>query len=268
LTARVIANRIWQNHFGQGLVRTANDFGTHGEPPSHREMLDWLARSLVEHGWRMKPIHRMIVQSSVYRQSSRSPDATQPLLADPDNRMLWKFPRRRLSAEEIRDSLLAVSGRLNDALGGSSVMVPVNEELVGLLYDPLQWQVTEDKTEHDRRSVYLIAKRNLRLPLLEAFDAPALQTSCPRRESSTHAPQALALLNGDVANEMASALAVRLAKECGTDPGRLVDRGFWLALGRKPNQAEQELSLEFLQEQSIKEFALALINLNGFVYVQ
>lgn len=268
LTGRVIANRIWQNHFGQGLVRTANDFGTHGEPPSHRDLLDWLARSLVEHGWHMKPIHRMIVLSSVYRQSSRSPDATQPLLADPDNRMLWKFPRRRLSAEEIRDSLLAVSGRLNEELGGPSVMVPVNDELVGLLYDPLQWQVTKDQSEHDRRSVYLIAKRNLRLPLLEAFDAPALQTSCPRRQSSTHAPQALALLNGDFANEMASALADRLAKECGTDSGRVIDRGFWLALGRGPNQAERELSTEFLREQSLKEFALALINLNGFVYVQ
>jgi hypothetical protein len=132
----------------------------------------------------------------------------------------------------------------------------------------VQWQVTKDRSEHDRRSVYLIAKRNLRLPLLEAFDAPALQTSCPKRESSTHAPQALALLNGGFANEMATSLAERLHEECGTDFGRIVDRGFWLALGRPPQEAERKLSIEFLQSQSLKEFAVALINLNGFVYVQ
>lgn len=268
LTARVFANRIWQQHFGQGLVRTANDFGTHGEPPSHRDLLDWLATALVQHGWQMKPIHRLIVLSSTYRQSSHAPDATQPLVADPDNRMLWRFSRRRLSAEEIRDSLLAVSGQLNDKLGGPSVMVPVEAELVGQLYNPLQWQVAKDQSEYDRRSVYLIAKRNLRLPLLEAFDAPALQTSCPRRESSTHAPQALALLNGDFANEAALALAERLSRECGADARQLVDRGFRLALGREPSDAERDLSLAFLREQSLTEFALALMNLNGFVYVQ
>ncbi len=268
LTARVIANRIWQNHFGSGLVRTPNDFGTHGDSPSHPELLDWLATTLVVQGWQMKPMHRLIVLSSTYRQSSRAPEATQPLLADPDNRLLWRFPRRRLSAEEIRDSLLAVSGRLNNRLGGSSVMIPVEEELVGLLYNPSQWQVTMDRTEHDRRSIYLIAKRNLRLPLLEVFDAPAMQTSCSRRESSTHAPQALALLNGQFANEMAAAMARRLTQECGENSDLLVERAFWLALGRKPTIAERELSLAFLQGQSLKEFALAIINLNGFVYVQ
>jgi hypothetical protein len=268
LTARVIVNRIWQQHFGTGLVRTANDFGTNGDPPRHPELLDWLAKTFVENGWRMKPIHRMIVLSSTYRQSSRSQNPAEYLLADPDNRLLWRFPRRRLSAEEIRDSLLAVSGRLNPKLGGASVMVPVEEELVELLYNPSQWQVTPDENEHNRRSIYLIAKRNLRLPFMEAFDAPALQTSCPRRESSTHAPQALALLNGRFANEMAAAFARRLGQECGDDPPRLVERAFWLALGRRPTDSERELSVEFLADQSLKEFALAVLNLNGFVYVQ
>ncbi len=184
LTARVIANRIWQHHFGNGLVRTPNDFGTHGDPPSHRALLDWLAMTLRDHEWRLKPIHRLIVLSSTYRQSSRSPKAGDALVEDPQNRLLYQFPRRRLSGEEIRDSLLAISGRLNTNFGGESVLVPVPEELIGLLYNPSQWQVTKDEREHNRRSIYLIAKRNLRLPFLEAFDAPALQTSCPRGKAA------------------------------------------------------------------------------------
>lgn len=268
LTARVIANRIWQHHFGQGLVRTPNDFGTHGDPPSHPALLDWLAHKLVESEWRLKPIHRLIVLSGTYRQSSHSPRAAQVVPEDPDNRMLWQFPRRRLSAEEIRDALLAVSGRLNPKFGGASVLVPVHEDLIKLLYKPSQWQVTEDEAEHNRRSIYLIAKRNLRLPFLEAFDAPALQTSCPRRETSTHAPQALAMLNGPFTNEMAAAFAARLMRESGPSSEQQVERGFWLAVGRPPTARERELSLEFLREQSLQEFTLALFNLNGFVYVR
>ncbi len=163
--------------------------------------------------------------------------------------------------------MLAVSGRLNPAAGGPSVLVPVDPELVGLLYKPAQWQVTSDCAEHDRRSVYLIAKCNLRLPFMEAFDAPALQTSCPVREASTHAPQVLELLNGSFANEMAAAFAERLTRECDGDPQQIVERAFWLALGRGPTEAERELSLDFLRDQPLQEFALAIFNLNGFVYV-
>lgn len=268
LTARVIVNRVWQHHFGTGLVRTPNDFGTHGDPPSHPALLDWLAKTLVEQDWRLKPIHRLIVLSSTYRQSSRSPMSAKVLNADPENRMLWRFPRRRLSGEEIRDSVLSVSGRLNKKFAGESVLVPVPEEMIALLYKPSQWQVTEDKSEHNRRSIYLIAKRNLRLPFLEAFDAPALQTSCPHRETSTHAPQALAMLNGQFVNEMAAAFAARLMRECGRSSKPQVERAFWLALGRPPTPRERELSLGFLRDQSLQEFALAMFNLSGFVYVQ
>ncbi len=265
LTARVIVNRLWQHHFGAGLVKTPNDFGTRGAPPSHPKLLDWLARTLVENGWRLKPMHRLIVLSNTYRQSS---DIRTPRTEDPENRLLWRFNRRRLSAEEIRDAMLAVAGRLNLAAGGPSVMVPVDPELVGLLYKPSQWNVTEDITEHDRRSIYLIAKRNLRLPFMEAFDAPGLQTSCPVRETSTHAPQALELLNGRFANEMAAAFASRLARECDGDPYRIVERAFRLAAGRGPTETERELSLDFLRDQPLPEFALAVFNLNGFIYVR
>ena len=268
LTARVIVNRLWQHHFGIGLVQTANDFGTHGDPPSNARLLDWLAMTLVENGWQLKPIHRMIVLSNTYQQSTDSPFAAEYANSDPENRLLWRFTRRRLAAEEIRDAMLSISGRINLKAGGASVMVPVDEDLVNLLYKPSQWEVTQNEAEHYRRSIYLIAKRNLRLPFMEAFDAPALQTSCPRRESSTHAPQTLEMLNGRFANEMAAALAMRLADECGERREVIVERAFWLAVGRAPTNLERALSLDFLREHPLSAFALAVFNLNGFVYVQ
>ena len=273
LTARVIVNRLWQHHFGMGLVKTVNDFGTKGDRPSHPELLDWLAATLVEGGWRLKPIHRLILLSGTYRQSSRvgrgSPDPA-PYAAgrdDPENRLLWRFNRRRLEAEEIRDAMLAVSGRLNARAGGLSVMVPVAPGIVSLLLKPSQWRVARDEAEYDRRSIYLIAKRNLRLPFMETFDAPALLTSCGRRESSTHAPQALELLNGRLANELAEAFADRLRKETGGEPRRTIDRAYRLALGRPPTPREKALAMEFLRDQPLAEFTLALFNLNGFLYV-
>lgn len=268
LTARVLVNRVWARHFGQGLVKTLNDFGTKGERPSHPELLDWLTRRFVQDGWRLKPLHRMIVLSASYRQSDRSSFAESASRSDPEGRFLWRFHPRRLSAEEVRDAMLAVSGRLNPRAGGPSVMVPVDPSLVNLLYKPSQWQVTEPITEHDRRSIYLFAKRNLRLPFLETFDAPAAQSSCSRRESSTHAPQALELLNGDLSNNLARALADRVRAESGGDLGIAVDRTFRLALGRGPSESERETSLRFLREQPLEEFTLAVFNLNGFLYVR
>jgi Protein of unknown function (DUF1553)/Protein of unknown function (DUF1549)/Planctomycete cytochrome C len=268
LTSRVLVNRLWQDHFGIGLVKTVNDFGTRGDRPSHPELLDWLARTLVEGGWRLKPIHRLMVLSSTYQQSGRSPIAAEALRSDPENRLLWHAGRRRLTAEEIRDAMLATSGRLNLKASGPSVMVPVDPGLVKLLYQPSQWQAAASLVEHDRRSIYLFAKRNLRLPFFETFDAPTSLASCARRESSTHAPQALELLNGRLSNDLAAAFARRLASESSGDPARLVDRAFRLALGRPPTTDERAISIEYLRDQTPEEFALALFNLNGFLYVQ
>jgi hypothetical protein len=163
--------------------------------------------------------------------------------------------------------MLAVSGQLNGKSAGPSVILPVDSELTGQLYKPSQWAVTARESEQNCRSVYLIAKRNLRLPFMEVFDQPALQTSCGRRESSTHAPQALELLNGRISNSLASAFAKRLEAEAGPDPSRQIDRAFWLAAGRPPTPQEERLALEFLQGQSLKEFALAVFNLNAALYV-
>ncbi len=277
LTARVIVNRLWQQHFGVGLVKTANDFGLKGEKPSDPELLDGLAATLIDNGWRLKPLHRLMVLSAAYRGGSgegRGASGEQnKATALPSTSPLAPHPSpllrlRRLSAEEIRDAMLAVSGRLNPKAGGPSVIVPVDPELVDLLYKPSQWAITSDVSEHDRRSVYLIAKRNLRLPFFENLDAPALQTSCARRESSTHPPQALELLNGTLANDLAQAFAKRLERDCGNDREKTVDRAFRLALGRAPRVKERERSLMFLHEQPLSEFALAMFNLNEFLYVR
>jgi hypothetical protein len=147
-------------------------------------------------------------------------------------------------------------------------MLPVEPEIIRLLMKPSQWQVSRNPAEFDRRTIYLIAKRNLRLSFLESFDAPALQTSCPRRQSSTHSPQALELLNGRLSNDLARSFARRLVAETGGAPERLVPRAYLLALGRNPTRQEQAIALEFLREQPIEEFTLALFNLNGFLYVQ
>ena len=267
LTARVMVNRIWQYHVGQGIVRTANDFGFNGERPSHPELLDFLANEFVDSGWSVKHMHRLIVLSQSYRQSSRPVHEAAGIKKDPENRLLWRFSRRRLQAEEIRDAMLAVSGKLNTRRGGRSIIVPVEEGLVKLLYKPSQWEVAEDRSEHYRRSVYLMAKRNLRVPFMEVFDQPALQTSCYRRESSTHAPQALELLNGELSNELAAAFAERLESEVGPDKTQQVERAYLLAAGRDLTEQERKLGVEFLDEQPLREFALAMFNLNSFLYL-
>ena len=267
LTPRVMVNRIWQQHFGMGLVRTANDFGLNGAWPSHPELLDWLATEFIRGAWRPKSIHRLILNSNAYLQSHESTARRRAEKLDPNNELVWHHSRRRLSAEEVRDAMLCVSGRLNPQMGGPSVIVPVDPEMVGLLYDPDQWEVTDDSSQHDRRSIYLMAKRNLRLPFLEVFDQPDLLTSCARREQSTHAPQALELLNGPLANDLAKSLGERLRSECAGDVSKSIERAFELATGRRPSPRQQELATEFLKDHPLSEFALAMFNLNAFLYV-
>jgi len=275
LTARVMVNRIWEYHFGRGIVATPNDFGRMGERPTHPELLDYLANEFVSNGYSVKHIHRLILLSNAYRQSSVISEQSTALEKDPDNKLLWRFNRRRLDAEELRDTMLAVAGNLNSDAGGPSVIVPIEKELVSALYKPSQWQVTPDAAQHNRRSVYLIAKRNLRLPLLEVFDAPDTLVSCPRRESSTHAPQALELLNGSFSNREAKVLAARLVAESSSAYRGQIDLAYRLAAGRAPTRRELQLGLEFLRKESKRsgeqrareEFSLAVFNLNAFLYV-
>jgi hypothetical protein len=268
LTARVLVNRIWLGHFGSGIVGTPNDYGRMGMRPTHPELLDYLANKFVEGGFRMKPIHRMILLSNTYQQAYVS---TPPKLAvekDPKNKLLWSFPRHRLDAEQLRDTMLAASGTLNPRQYGRSVIVPIEPELVNLLYKPSQWEVTPDSKEHARRSIYIFHKRNMRLPFLEVFDSPDALLSCARRETSTHAPQGLELLNGTLTQQVSAAMAERLLREAGPSPARQIDRAFRLAYGRPPSEAERVASMRFLDRSPLREFALAIFASNDFLYVK
>ncbi len=272
LTARVMVNRLWQHHFGRGIVGTPNDFGFRGQAPTHPELLDWLARDFVKQGWSLKQMHRLMVLSNTYRQTSRLPNDSATRKSDPDNRLFSRMNRRRLEGEAIRDFVLAASGRLNREVGGPSVRVPLEAAVYELIFtegepDDL-WPITPDPRAHCRRSLYLFAKRNVRLPLMEAFDQPDSLTSCPVRPVSTFAPQALIMLNGPFMQECSSDFARRLRRERPDDPQAQVELAYRLALGRPPKEAERQLIADFFASKgNLEDFCLALLNSNDFLYV-
>jgi hypothetical protein len=265
LTARVVVNRVWQGHFGRGLVPTANDFGTAGEPPTHPELLDWLAARFVAVGWRLKPLHRMIVLSSAYQTSAlASADAVR---ADPKNVLLGRWRQRRLEAEAVRDSMLAVSGRLNSEQSGPSMYPTLARAVLEGQSRPGEGWGKSDERQQARRSVYIYVKRVLAVPELELLDAPDTTTSCEARPVSTTAPQALTFLNGAFANEQAGRFAERLRREAGDDPAAQVRRAFELALCRPPRDEELKTSVAFVERQRLEAFCLVVLNLNEFVYL-
>jgi hypothetical protein len=265
LFGRVMVNRIWTGHFGAGIVRTPNDFGRQGEPPTHPELLDWLTTEFAGQGWSMKKMHRLIMLSSTYRASSVADETA--LKTDPDNRFLSRMPRRRLDGDSLRDTILAVAGSLNLKMGGVGVIPPLTKEEILAARFPNLWPANPDPAEHNRRSVYLQMKRSLTLPLLQIFDAPDSATSCPQRERSTVAPQALALMNGEFAVAQSEKFAERVKKVAGDSPEAAVETGFKLAFGRAPSAAERDTGLEYLKRNTLARLCLLLFNMNEFVYV-
>ncbi|WP_241179952.1 DUF1549 and DUF1553 domain-containing protein [Humisphaera borealis] len=272
--ARVIANRVWQYHFGRGIVATSNDFGLAGDKPTHPELLDWLAADLIDGGWKLKRLHRQIVLSAVYQQSAgyaQIPDA------DPDNDLLWRWPTRRLESEAIRDSMLAVSGKLNPEMFGPPIFPPAAQRVVGTSAQS-DWGNSDDR-EASRRSVYVFQKRSIPLPELEILGIPDSTMSTDVRPVATTALQALLLMNSRFASEQAATLAERVAKEAGNDPTAQVNRAFELAMARPPRTEELEAALAYLAtsaEPEIKasvklsplgSFCLVLLNSNEFLYV-
>jgi hypothetical protein len=245
LTARVMMNRLWQQHFGRGIVATPGDFGVQGESPTHPELLDWLAREFVERGWSLKTMHRLLVTSATYRQAGRTNAAASRV--DPENRLLWRANRRRLEGEALRDALLSVSGTLNPREGGASVFPELPPELA---VGKGSWPVSNDPAERNRRSVYVFVKRNLRYPLFSTFDAPDGNETCSRRYATTTAPQALMLLNSKLVFDQARAFAGRVLREAGPQPEQVTDRAVRLALGRAPADDEREALLAFLTKQT------------------
>jgi hypothetical protein len=277
LVARVMVNRIWQHHFGKGIVATANDFGTVGEPPTHPELLDWLAAEFVARGWSVKALDRLIVLSNTYRLSAASsPDAAR---LDPKATLLGRWRPRRLEAEAVRDGMLAVSGRLNPQMHGPGVCPPLPRAVLEGQSRPGDGWSKSDERQAARRSVYIFVKRSLAVPELEVLDAPDTTSSCEQRIVSTVAPQALTFLNGDFANEQARRLAERLRREVGSDPAAQVRYAFELALCRPPRAEELRAALDFLtaqereiaagdtRQRALAAFCLVLLNTNEFVYL-
>jgi hypothetical protein len=261
LTARVLVNRLWQHHFGRGLVRTASDFGIRGERPTHPELLDWLATELVAQGWSIKAMHRLMLLSATYQQSAAA--STDALAKDPDNNLFSRMNRLRLEGEIIRDSLLAISDRLNPQMGGPGVFPLVPPEAKK---EARGWVVSTNAQDQVRRSVYIFARRNLRFPFLEAFDLPDSNQSCPKRERSTTAPQALVLLNASDVVEASRALAARVAAMATTADDQIT-AAFRLALGRLPTTTERQRAHAFLEHSPLSELCRGLFNLNEFVYL-
>ncbi len=259
LVARVAVNRVWQHHFGRGLVATPNDFGKMGERPTHPELLDWLATDFIEHGWSLKHLHQRILSSKTWQQTSHDvssdPNWEKRLAIDPDGKLLSRRMRIRLSGEAIRDAMLQITGQLNLKPGGPGFRPPLPDEVTVTLLKN-QWPVTPDVKEHTRRSVYLFARRNLRYPLFDVFDRPDGNLSCARRHVSTTAPQSLMLLNSEFSNQCAKALAARMDS-----------RVFELVLGRSATPEESGMADEFIAQEGREAFALAMFNLNEFVFL-
>jgi mono/diheme cytochrome c family protein len=250
LTSRVIVNRVWMNHFGRGLANTPADFGSLGEKPSHPELLDWLARDFMAGGWRLKRLHKLIMTSTAYRQSSaRDPGKAQ---LDPDDRLYWRMPVRRLDAEALRDRILAATGVLNRKMFGSPV--PVKEDTVGQIVVGLDVPAAgaEPPIAHEafRRSIYIQVRRSQPLAMLHAFDQPVMETNCERRTVSTVATQSLMLMNSDFILQQSGYLAARIRKEAVGGPAQQVQAAWQLALARPPEPAELERALAFLAAQA------------------
>ncbi len=274
LTARVIVNRIWQHHFGRGIVPTPNDFGQFGEKPTHPELLDWLASEFMDGGWHFKKMHKLILMSSAYRMASTADP--KGLSVDPGNSLLWRFNMRRLTAEEVRDSFLSVSGKLNFKMYGPSVFPKIPKEVMAGQSVPGQGWSLSPPDEASRRGVYVHLKRSLLVPILSQFDQADTDSSCPVRYTTTVPTQALGLLNGEFSNEQAAALAERLQKEAGDLVGQ-VRLAIRLTAARSPGDDEVKKDVDFIRDQrgkfkltefeALRRYCLLAMNANEFVYL-
>ena len=283
LTSRVMVNRIWQHHFGQGLVSTPSDFGLNGARPTHPALLDWLASEFIRSKWSVKHLHRQILFSSTYRQSSHvDPQVREKMRdVDPANRYLWRFSLRRMEAELIRDSILQASGNLNLSMYGLGVRPRIHPSVLATSTTRKWPIVLRETSRHWRRSVYIFIKRSVMMPMLESFDAPTTTQSCERRITTTVATQALQLLNDEFSNEQSAMMADRIRRLAENDADKQIRQVYWLGLSRPPTGDEINMCRQFLAQQrrfhrakkNANRLALAdlchvIINLNEFVYIR
>jgi cytochrome c553 len=275
LTARVIVNRVWQHHFGRGLVRTASNFGELGTPPTHPELLDFLALWLVEHNWQLKPLHRLILTSNTYRLSSAGDE--KALAVDPTNDLFWRFDMRRLSAEEIRDAMLVAAGTFNPAMYGPGMYPKLSQELLQTQSRPGEGWDESTPAEQARRSIYIHVKRSLLPPMLTAFDFPDVDATCEGRFVTTQPGQALAMLHGEFANEQAGKLAMRVKAAAGGDVREQVAESIRVTLQRAATAEEVADGTRLIEQltrkggqsadDALKYWCLAVLNLNEFMYL-
>ena len=287
LTPRVFVNRVWQYHLGAGIVATSGDFGVNGSGASHPELLDYLAGRFIDGGWRLKPLHRLIVLSRTYRTSTVHPGSESCEKVDPENRLLWRAHYRRLEAEALRDALLAVSGRLRTAMGGPGFFEEIPDEM-GRNFPFFKW-LPSDEEQRRRRSLYIFQRRNLVVPMLEAFDSADPSQSCERRRTSVTTPQVFHLLNGRFAVRASRHFAERVIREVGSDRRAQVERIFRLAFARPPGDKEMDVCRRLLAEQlddrrrvsgadrtaqaesyveALADLCLVVFNANEFLYLE
>jgi hypothetical protein len=289
LTSRVIVNRVWQHHFSEGIVATPSDFGQMGARPTHPELLDWLADWFARDAdWSLKRLHRLVVMSQTYRQSSgfrvqgSGKDVSDPIpeprtlnpFPDPENKLLSHFPYRRLDVEAIRDSMLAVAGNMNQQMYGPAVYLPIPAAAVEAHTDQEAAWKAQGEPEIDRRTVYAYVKRTLLVPMLETLDFCDTTSSTDKRAITSIAPQALTLYNGDFVNRQAAKFAQRLAREAGDDPAKQITLAYRLALCRDPTEQELTTMRAFLaqeaaatdRQQALVQLCRVILNLNEFVY--
>jgi mono/diheme cytochrome c family protein len=274
LTARVMVNRIWQHHFGRGIVGSSNNFGNIGDKPTHPELLDWLATRFMQGGWKLKSMHKLIMLSSAYQMSSQSSE--KELAADPANKLYWRFKMRRLSSEELRDSVHAANGSINLKMGGPSIYPIIPQEVFAGQSRPGAGWGNSSAEERARRAVYIFIKRSLVEPLMADFDFADVDSTCPVRFVTTQPTQALSLLNSEFMNRQAAVFAEFLKKEAGADSARQVELGLARVTQRTPTPTEVDRGVGLIEslkkdgvpdDVALKYYCLALFNLNEFLYL-
>lgn len=276
LTARVIVNRIWQYHFGRGIVRTPSNFGFQGAKPTHPELLDWLASTFVQSGWRLKPFHKRIMMSSTYQMSTQS--NPKAYAKDPENDLFWRFDMRRLQAEEIRDSILVANGSLNRQMGGRSIYVTIPDAVLAGQSVPGSGWGNSPPDQQCRRSIYIFVKRSLITPIIASFDGPETDLSCPLRFATTQPTQALGMINSAFIHHEAEVFAKNVIAKVGTYPDRQVRFALWQVLQREPTAKEIQRGLHLIgrmqsqhqrsPEEALKYFCVVALNLNEFIYLE
>jgi hypothetical protein len=266
LTARVEVNRIWANHFGRGIVGSVDNFGKMGDTPTNPELLDWLAVEFMNRGWSVKEMHRLVMTSQAYQMASAY-DNQENVSKDPEDYDLWRYRMKRLDSDSVRDSIMAVSGAINLAMGGAPVFPPMPKELLDATIHNV-WVKQPDGPETWRRSIYVYRKRNLNVPMLEVFDMPDPNITAGPRTISTVPTQSLTLLNDDFVRHQAKLFAGRVEEGAPNDVAKQIDLAYRIALSRPPDDKELEIGMDLVKKQGLVDFSQVLLNLNEFLYLR